>query len=69
MSKKWQHFKKGSENVVADHLLRLELEQDGEEEDEPIQELFRDEMLLAIQSLKAPWFADITNFISSRKLP
>ena len=58
--------KKGSENVVADHLSRLELEQE-EEEEEPIQELFLDEMLLAIRSLNAPWFADIANFISSRK--
>ena len=43
--------KEGSENVVADHLSRLELEQYGKEEDEPIQELFPDEMLLVIQSL------------------
>ena len=40
--------KKGSENIVADHLSRLELEQDGDEEDKPIKELFPDEMLLAI---------------------
>ena len=61
--------KKGSENIVTDHLSRLELEQDGDEEDKPIQELFSDEMLIAIKSLKAPWFADIANFISSGKLP
>ena len=61
--------KKGSENVVSDHLSRLELEQDGDEEDEPIQELFLDEMLLAIQIFKAPWFADMVNFISSEKRP
>ena len=46
--------KKGSENVIADHLSRLELEQDGKEEDKPIKELFPDEMLLEIQNLKAP---------------
>ena len=39
--------KKGSKNVVADHLSRLELEQDGYEKKELIQELFPDEMLLA----------------------
>ena len=61
--------KKGSENVVVDHLSRLELKQDGDEEEEPIQELFPDERLLVIRSLKAPWFADIANFISSGKLP
>ena len=54
---------------MADHLSRLELEQDGDEEEEPIQELFPDEILLAIQSLNAPWFADIANFILSGKLP
>ena len=59
---------KRSENVLVDHLSRLELEQDGDEEEEPIQELFPDEMLLAIQSLNTPWFADIANFISSGKL-
>ena len=59
--------KKGSENVVADHLSRLEFEQDEDEEEEPIQELFPDERLLAIQSLQAPWFADIANFISTGK--
>ena len=37
--------KKGSENVVADHLSRLELDS---EEEEPIKEMFSDEMLLAI---------------------
>ena len=40
--------KKGSENVVADHLSRLEFEQDEDEEEEPIHELFPDERLLAI---------------------
>ena len=46
--------KKGSENVVADHLSRLELEQDGDEKEEPIQKLFPDERLLVIRSLEAP---------------
>ena len=58
--------KKGSENVVADHLSRLEFKQD-EDKEEPIHELFQDERLLAIQSLQAPWFADIANFISTGK--
>ena len=40
--------KKGSKNVVVDHLSKLEMEQDGDEEEEPIQELFPDESLLAI---------------------
>ena len=44
-------------------------DEDEDEEEEPIQKLFLDEILLAIQSLKAPWFADTANFISSGKLP
>ena len=39
--------KKGSKNVVADHLSRLELNSENEE-NEPIKEMFPDEMLLAI---------------------
>ena len=40
--------KKGSENVVADHLSRLELDS---EEDEPIKEMFLDEMLWKLHIL------------------
>ena len=61
--------KKGSENVVADHLSRLEFEQDEDGEEEPIHELFPDERLLAIQNLQVPWFADIANFISTGNFP
>ena len=60
---------KGSKNIVADHLLRLKLEQEDNKEEEPIQELFPNEMLLVILSLNAPWFADIANLISSAKFP
>ena len=61
--------KKGSEDVVVDHLLRLEPKQDGDNEKEPIQVLFPYEMLLAIRSLHALWFTDLDNFVSSRRLP
>ncbi|KAM1203414.1 hypothetical protein ACFX2J_019249 [Malus domestica] len=43
--------KKGSDNVVADHLSRLV----HEEEDLPISETFPDEQLLSVQ-VSAPWF-------------
>ncbi|KAM2638106.1 hypothetical protein EV1_022523 [Malus domestica] len=43
--------KKGSDNVVADHLSRLV----REEEDLPISETFPDEQLLSVQ-VSAPWF-------------
>ena len=59
--------KKGAENVVADHLSRLETEQ--EDKQEPIKELFPDEMLFAIRFMDTPWFADIANFLSVGKIP
>ncbi|KAM2682251.1 hypothetical protein EV2_013845 [Malus domestica] len=43
--------KKGSDNVVADHLSRFV----REEEDLPISETFPDEQLLSVQ-VSAPWF-------------
>ena len=54
--------KKGSENVVADHLSRLELDS---KEEEPIKEMFPNEMLLAITHFNSHWFAYIANFIST----
>ena len=49
--------KKGSENLVADYLSRLDVSR-GEE----IGDTFPDEHLLAISS-HAPWYAHIVNFI------
>ena len=56
--------KKGSENVVADHLSRLI----QEEELLPLKEDFPDEQLLATTS-STPWYADIVNFLTSRLIP
>ena len=61
--------KKGTENVVADHLSRLESEESKRASDEEIKDTFPDELLFAFQILDTPWFADIANFISSGKLP
>ncbi|XP_075475654.1 uncharacterized protein LOC142508672 [Primulina tabacum] len=58
--------KKGSENQVADHLLRLELEEKKEER--AIREAFPDEHLFEVKSV-LPWFADIANFLSCGTLP
>ena len=58
--------KKGSKNIAVDHLLRLELDS---KEDEPIKEVFPDEMLLEITYFNSPWFADIANFISIGEFP
>ena len=53
--------KKGMENVVADHLYRLEGQSIKEEV--PINEHFPDEQLLVISTL--PWYADLVNYLVS----
>ena len=59
---------KGFENVVADHLSRLEgFEQVRQEED--INDEFPDALLLAVQYFSAPWFADIANYLACGILP
>ncbi|KAK0581724.1 hypothetical protein LWI29_017165 [Acer saccharum] len=60
--------KKGTENVVADHLSRLEREDSGKD-DEPIKEEFLDEQLFELQSLLIPWFADVVNYLASDIVP
>ena len=56
--------KKGSENVVADHLSRIMIL-----EGETIQETFPDEQLLAISHTHLLWFADIVNFNVIGQIP
>ncbi|RDX89304.1 Retrovirus-related Pol polyprotein from transposon 17.6, partial [Mucuna pruriens] len=50
--------KKGAENSVADHLSRIERENDPM----PIRDNFHDEQLLQLEKI-TPWFIDICNFI------
>ena len=62
--------KKGSENLIADHLSRLD--HDGLKKNDdgvPINETFHDEYLLTIASKELPWFADIANYLVSGILP
>jgi len=58
--------KKGSENVVADHLSRLELNEIVDEA--CIQEEFPDEHILSIQA-NLPWYADLVNYLACGVLP
>jgi hypothetical protein len=53
--------KKGSENMVADHLSKLTV--DITEDDTPISKTFLDEQLMHIAHNPAPWFADIVNYL------
>ncbi|CAN6547638.1 unnamed protein product [Malus baccata var. baccata] len=55
--------KKGSENVVVDHLSRMV----HNEESLPIAETFPDEQLLSIK-VSAPWYVDIVNFLVSKRI-
>ncbi|CAN6560268.1 unnamed protein product [Malus baccata var. baccata] len=55
--------KKGSENVVADHLSRMV----HNEESLPIVETFPDEQLLSIK-ISEPWCADMVNFLVSKRI-
>ncbi|KAK0591059.1 hypothetical protein LWI29_035067 [Acer saccharum] len=60
--------KKGSENVVADHLSRLMLDSYAEEDTLPLRDSFPDEQLLKLSDTE-PWYADIVNFLTNKILP
>ncbi|XP_075091810.1 uncharacterized protein LOC142171973 [Nicotiana tabacum] len=56
--------RKGMDNQVAEHLLRLEgAEKRMEVED--ITETFPNEQLLAVTMEETPWYGDITNYLAS----
>ena len=58
--------KKGTENLVADHLSRLE----GLSKEIHINDDVPDEQLLAIDKIKlVPWFSDYVNYLEARVLP
>jgi hypothetical protein len=59
--------KKGTENVVADHLSKLTM--DFIEDATPIFETFPDEQLMHIAHNPAPWFADIVNYLVTNQMP
>ncbi|XP_071933957.1 uncharacterized protein [Coffea arabica] len=56
--------KKGSENLVADHLSRLEYIPIKDQV--PIQENFQDEFVLALRN--SPWYADFANYLVSGEI-
>ena len=59
--------KKGCDNVIADHLSRIEKPAVQEEERE-ISKFFPDEQLFQL-SLQSPWYADIVNFLACGIMP
>ena len=54
--------KKGTENVVADHLSRLEADK-GIEDPAEIEESFLDEQLFVTEA-HLPWYADFINYLA-----
>ena len=59
--------KKGSDNVIADNLSRLE-RTSGTKKGAEIAEIFPDEQLLML-SIQTPWYADIINYLACRVMP
>eukprot|EP00253_Pinus_taeda_P001793 PITA_01793 len=54
----------GKQNTVADFLSRIQNTND----DSPVEDKFPDEYLFAVTT-KAPWYADIANYLVTGKLP
>ena len=59
-------IKKGSENLVVDHLSRL-INKEVTQEELDIQDEFPDESLLVVG--ERLWFADIANYKATRIIP
>ena len=59
--------KKGSDNVIADHLSRLEKPMEDERGNK-IKENFLDKQLFQV-STQIPWYADIVNFLACGIMP
>ena len=59
--------KKGSDNVIADHLSRLERIA-GTKKGTEIEEIFPDEQLFML-SLQAPSYVDIVNYLACGDMP
>ena len=58
--------KKGTENLVADHLSQLE----GTRDEVHVNDDFPDDQLLAIEDKKpVPWFADYANYLAAKVIP
>ena len=56
--------RKGVENQIADHLSRLQGNNEASGE-LAIKEHFPDEQLLALEDTTAPWYVDLVNFLVS----
>ena len=58
--------KKGTENLVTDHLSRLE----GPRDEVHVNDNFPDEQLLVIEDTKpVPWFSDYVSYLVAKVIP
>lgn len=60
--------KKGSENLVADHLSRI-LCDEGDFQALPIDDYMRDDVSYAAESTSLPWFSNIVNYLACSVIP
>jgi hypothetical protein len=58
--------KKGTENVVADHLSEIQFETP---QPIPVHDSFSDEQLFEITPRKPPWYVDIINYLATGQIP
>ncbi|CAM8919425.1 unnamed protein product [Rhodiola kirilowii] len=61
--------KKGVENVVADHLSRLEENEEIEVDARPVNDSFIGEQLMRVEAEALPWYADFVNFVVCGIIP
>ena len=64
--------KRGAENLVADHLSRLENPHFDELKEEDIDDSFPEEKLFVVcqlMNLETPWFVDVANYLAAKVLP
>ena len=59
--------KKGCDNVIVDHLSRVE-QNEAEKEEAELKENFPDEQLFKV-SFQIPWYADIVNYLACGVVP
>ena len=59
--------KKGNDNVIVDHLSRLEKPFENEKGIE-LEENFLDEQLFQV-SVEVPWYVNIANYLSCEIMP
>ncbi|GJW57926.1 reverse transcriptase domain-containing protein [Tanacetum coccineum] len=60
-------YRKGTENVVADHLSRLENNETSD--DSEVDDNFPRETLMEINTKDEPWFADFANYLVGNIIP